>query len=104
MAFKPGRTAHTILARLKKSPCMAGYLFRALGYDDPVPQNIRKRFWRRIDAMKKDALIYQGADKFFELLPAGAALLEELNLQHPEPGTAVPTVRVFDYQPREKAA
>lgn len=98
MAYKPGHSAHTILARLNRGPCHAGHLFHALGYPDPVPQTVRKAFWHRMDAMKADGLVFQGADKVFELLPAGEALLEQLNAEHAEPNTGAPTVRIFTRQ------
>lgn len=104
MAYKPGRSAHTILARLNRGPCHAGYLFRALGYPDPVPKEVRKAFWHRMDAMKADGLVFQGADRVFEMLPAGAELLDRLNAEHGEPNTGAPSVRVFARPSQERAA
>lgn len=101
--FTPGGRTHTILSRLSRSDCMAGFLFRALNYPDPVPDGTRKKFWRLVDVLKADGLVYQREDKVFILLPPGEAELQRLNAMSEAPIAGEPTVRLFDYRGREAA-
>lgn len=93
--FTPGGRTHTILARLAQGSCMPGYLLRALGIETPAPRYRLKKFWRLMDVLRSEGLVFQGADKFVEILPPGQALLDRLNLQAAPPATGSPTVRIF---------
>ena len=87
--FTPGGRTHLVLARLAEGPCIASDLFSALGYPDEVSEPKRKAFWRLVDVLKRDGLIFQGWDKAYEILPAGQDALERLDAE------ASPTIRVF---------
>ena len=94
--FTPGGRTHTILARLAQSPCKAGYLFRALGYPNPLPSYRRKKFWRLMDVLQAHSLVFQKDDAEIVILPAGERLLERLDLQAQATQQGAPNVRIFD--------